>query len=458
MIDPTLLSRSAIELAGLLDTGELTAVELLEQSLAAVDAVNPTINAYLHVDLAGAQAAAAASDERRAAKQLLGPFDGVPAAVKDNIDVAGMPCTAGLAARRDYIPNADACVVQQLRDAGLIVVGKLNMEEAALGATNNNLHFGACHNPHRSGFTPGGSSGGSAAAVAAGLAALTLGTDTMGSCRIPAAYCGVVGFKPSFGLLSTRGSVAVSHRLDHIGPLARSAGDLLALLPKLSRFDQQWPYARRYSAPSKALTQCAVRLVNLPVDSVIDNAVQRVFELARDVVSDADQTDARLVGFGPMRRAGLLLSEAEMLVEHQQLLQEHRSTLSPMLERLLSFAEGKSAADLARARRLVDEGLVVQRELFCSADFLVMPSTPQSAFSFDDETPANQADWTSLANFSGYPAISIPAGTSNDGLPIGVQLVARPGDDLRLLALATAVEQQLAIPRTLPAPIQAMLS
>ena len=188
--------------------GECRSLALTQATLAAIAAAHSRLRAYLHVDAAGACQAAAQSDARRAAGRLRSPLDGLSLAVKDNIDVAGLPTTAGMATRRGRTAERDAFVVQQLRGAGMVLLSKLNMHEAAIGATNDNPFSGRCDNPLRAGQTPGGSSGGSAAAAAAGLCALALGTDTMGSVRIPAAYCGGVGFKPSWGRVSTRGTVA----------------------------------------------------------------------------------------------------------------------------------------------------------------------------------------------------------------------------------------------------------
>ena len=239
--DMQLLGRDLTTQAAALAAGELSSVELVGQVLAAIDASQPAVNSYIAVDADAALAAASASDQRRQA----GALEGLPVAVKDNIDVAGVRTTAGMGTRRDAPPaSADSPSVAALRGAGAILVGKLNMHEAAMGADNDNPFFGACHNPHRHGYTPGGSSGGSGAAVAAGLCAAALGTDTMGSVRIPASYCGVVGLKPSWGAVSTRGTVALCRRLDHIGPLARSARDLRVLLDTIAGFDPDCAQSR----------------------------------------------------------------------------------------------------------------------------------------------------------------------------------------------------------------------
>ena len=188
-----LLSRDLTALSAALSSGGIGSVELVGQTLAAIDASQPVLNSYIAVDADAALSAAAASDRRRARGEA-GALEGLPVAVKDNIDAAGFATTAGMDTRRHAAPAAqDSPAVAALRAAGAVIVGKLNLHEAAMGADSDNPFYGACHNPHRPGYTPGGSSGGSGAAVAAGLCAAALGTDTMGSVRIPASYCGVVG-------------------------------------------------------------------------------------------------------------------------------------------------------------------------------------------------------------------------------------------------------------------------
>ncbi|MEO8777873.1 MAG: amidase [Rhodanobacter sp.] len=442
--DPLLLGEDMTAQLARLDRGKLGCVELLEHQLAAIAASQSTLNAYLAVDESGTRTAAADSDARRKAGNAR-PLEGVPIAIKDNLDVAGMVTTAGMATRRDSAPaRTDSTAVARLRQAGAVIVGKLNMHEAAAGADNNNPHFGACHNPHRHGFTPGGSSGGSGAAVAAGLCSAALGTDSMGSVRIPASYCGVVGLKPSWGAISTRGSVALSHRLDHVGPLARSARDLRRLLPVLAGFDAA-------SAQSRAITLTPastgpLRLGVVDFGKAIDYAdgvfseFARALEVLKGLGHRRIDLPAPELIPGHLRRAGLLLCEAEMLVEHRHDWQNRRNDFSPILTSLMSYAEGKSASDLVDATRLLDQGQVQLQQWLASCDVLVMPTTPQRAFAFDDTVHVNQSDLTGYANFAGNPALSVPMPVAEGELPVGLQLIGRIGDELRLIALAEAFQ------------------
>ena len=442
--DPLLLGEDMTAQLARLDVGGLSCVELLEQQLTAIAASQPTLNAYLAVDESGAQAAAAESDARRKAGNAR-PLEGVPIAIKDNLDVAGRVTTAGMATRRDSAAaDVDSAAVAHLREAGAVILGKLNMHEAAMGADNNNPHFGACHNPHRPGFTPGGSSGGSGAAVAAGLCSAALGTDSMGSVRIPASYCGVVGLKPSWGAISARGSVVLSRRLDHVGPLARSARDLRRLLPVLAGFDPA-------SAQSRAITMAPASTGNLRL-GVVDfgNAVEYSDDVGAEFARSLEvlrnlghrQIDLSAPAFPPShsRRAGLLLCEAELLVEHRYDWQHRREHFSPLMAKLMSYAEDRSAADLIDASRLLDQAQVQLQQWLASCDVLVMPTTPQRAFAFVDAVPVNQSDLTGYANFAGNPALSVPMPVADGALPLGLQLVGRVGDELRLIALAEAFQ------------------
>ena len=243
-----------------IESGRIEPLGLTRLMLERIAAFNPALNLFVTLCRDAALGDAAASGERAASGQRRGPLDGIPVALKDNIDLAGVPTSNGFGGPPWRVPARDAEVVRRLRAAGAVILGKLNMHEGALGATTDNPHFGASINPHCPGYTPGGSSGGSAAAVAAGLCVAALGTDTGGSVRIPAAYCGVVGLKPSHGLVSTGGVVPLSWRLDHVGPLTRTVADARLVFTALQAFDQECPEsgpARRSIPPPAGRPGCA---------------------------------------------------------------------------------------------------------------------------------------------------------------------------------------------------------
>ncbi|WP_425253228.1 amidase [Janthinobacterium sp. NFX145] len=432
--------------AAALADGALTSVALTQQLLARIERHNPRLNCYLHVDAQGALAAARQSDARRAEGRALGPLDGIGIAVKDNIDVAGMPTTAGMATRRGRLALADAFVVRQLRAAGAVMLGKLNMHEAALGATNQNPHFGDCHNPHRHGYTPGGSSGGSACAVAAGLASAALGSDTMGSVRIPASYCGVAALKPSRGVVSTGGSVACGYRLDTLGPMARSARDLQLLLEVLAQFDPACAEARRVvlsplpAGPLRFLAPSDLPALGVAPDvAALFEAQLALFEAQGHALLRVSFAD---YGFAAARRAGLLVCEGDLLIEHGADRLAQPQNFSPALAGMLDFAAARDLSSLARAHRVIDAAALRVHDWFSHADFVLLPSAPQRAFAFGGAVPANQADLTSIANMSGVPAVSVPMLVAQGELPAGLQIIGPHGSDSALLALACAYQQQ----------------
>lgn len=422
-----------------LAAGQVRAESLTQACLDAIAQANARLNAFVAVDALGALAQAQASDSRRAQGKTIGRLDGVPVAVKDNIDVAGLPTHAGLPGAR--APAArDAAVIERLRGAGAVILGKTGMDEGP-GAQGANPHWGDVHNPWRHGFSPGGSSAGSAAAVAAGLCAAAIGTDTLGSVRIPASYCGVYGFKPTAGEISWRGIAPAARRLDCVGLLARSVDDLAVLYHVLAGYDAADPRSRRRRLEPELPdwepdTLRVGVLADLPAWGT-SAAVEAVFARALDTLAH-ELPNRRRVDFADFpipaaRRAGLLLVEAEILGAYPA---QVLAGVSPQLARLLDYARGKFAADYATADRLLDAAVLKARRLFADVDVLVTPTTPQVAFAHGESAPVDQADFTAFANLAGCPAVSLPMGTTADGLPCGLQLMGPPGSDLRLLDLA----------------------
>lgn len=422
-----------------LAAGRVTAAALAEAQLEQIARAQPTLNAFITVDHERTLAAARESDARRRSGKP-GPLEGLPMAVKDNLDAAGWRTTAGMATRRERLPaTEDAAAVARLRAAGAVILGKLSLHEAALGADNDNPHFGACHNPHRQGWTPGGSSGGSGAAVAAQLCAAALGTDSMGSVRIPSSYCGVFGLKPSFGLVSPRGAVTVSRRLDHVGPLARSARDLGLLLDVLAGFDPECAESRRVpleAARGGTLAIGVPEFSGLNVDDDVRRAFAEGLARLRALGHRVSQLPGSAIEPGRLRRAGLLVCEAEMLVEHADDWSSRRADFSPALAGMLAWAESRSAKDFAAADRLLDAGAITMQRWLAACDLIAWPSTPQRAFAFGSPVPANQADLTCLANMAGVPALSLPLPVPPGELPIGLQLIGPAGSERTLIALA----------------------
>lgn len=419
-----------VELQRAIAGGRLAATEVVDHYLARIDRFDGALNAYVALDRDGARAAAAAArggDDAR-------PLEGVPIAVKSNIAVRGLATTAGIGALRDNLADDDAAVVRRLRDAGAIILGHVNMHEAALGATTDNAHFGATHNPWRHGHTPGGSSGGSGAAVAAGLCAAALGTDTLGSVRIPAAYNGVYGLKPTNGLVSDDGLVPLSTRLDAIGPLARSLADLAAVMTVIAPL----PPAERVT---KVATLDVVRGTAMAGD------VRRAYQLAVDLLAglgvavqdyatdDLDLTRSRMAGFVAAAR------EAD--THFRSAIDRDPDGFSSQFKGLLDFARRFDKASIAAGERVLASTTSLLRSILADAEAIILPTAPQTAFPLAEPAPVTQADFTGLANIAGLPAISVPAGLSAGGLPIGVQFVGREGGERTIIDLAVRLDAVL---------------
>lgn len=419
----------ACEAATALAQGSVTALELADACLERIAGRRGReLNAFIHVSGELAREQARDSDRRRAAGNPRSRLDGVPIAVKDNIDVLGMPTTNGLAA--SWMPTADAPVVRRLRDSGMTLLGKLNMHEGALGATTDNPHHGRCMHPTLPGFTPGGSSGGSAAAVAGGLCPVALGTDTMGSVRLPAAYCGIVGFKPSADYWPVTGVMPLSAGLDTIGPLARRVADIALLLGEA--LDRSAPDRLRFA-----------RLANFEAVG-IEPECRAAFEGALDRMAAAGVAieSVHMDGYDPgaCRRAGFVVAEVDAAAAHAELLATVPDAFSPDFRAMLAYGAAVAPERYRRERTTIERAGAALRAVLDRFDVAVSPAAPQPSFRFDDPVPANQADFSAIANFAGCPAVSIPLPPSADGRPIGLQLMAAPGRDSMLLSVAALLE------------------
>ncbi|RJF93818.1 amidase [Sphingomonas cavernae] len=412
--------------------GETTPAAVVEHYLARIDAHDAAIHAYVEVDRDGARAAAEESG-RRIADGTARPLEGVPVAVKANIAVSGLDWNAGMEARRGITAAEDAEAVRRLRAAGAIILGTLNMHEAALGATTDNAWFGRTINPHREGYTPGGSSGGSGAAVSAGLCVASLGTDTMGSVRIPAAYNGVYGIKPTHGTIPDAGLVPLSEWLDSIGPIARSIDDLEVVLAVLAE-------------PAPA-TSMLTRLVLLDSFDDLDcePAVLDAYRRALALLEDMPRTALTLHDTAAdVRFAGFVVAARELITHLGATRTETADRLSDELRFMLDYADSRSDADVARAETIIDRTRTRVRDAMGSDGVLLMPTAPQAAFRHSTRPPANQSAFTAFANIAGLPAISIPAGLDDDDLPVAVQLVGAPHSEAALIALAKKLDAGLA--------------
>ena len=439
-----------VALAGQLARGETTSAALTEQFLARIAERDKTLNSFITATADAARAMAADSDRRRAAKISLGPLDGIPIALKDNIDLAGVATTAGIEARRKRVSATDAVVTARLKAAGAVILGKLNMHEGAHGATTANDAYGYCFNPHRAGYTPGGSSGGSGAAVAAGLCAAALGTDTLGSIRIPAAFCGIAGIKPTRGLVSARGVVPLAWSLDHVGPMAPKVADLAVMLEAIAGGDSGDPVSATPPVPFDFSLRDTgslkgLRIGRVAIDDSCDADVAAGYEAALTVLQKlrAEIVTADLDGYdhAALRPKALLVIEADLALIHADDLEKTPTGFTQVFRDGVEFGRKQSAPKLAAAIEAIRNVRPIAARLFGAVDALVTPTTPTPAFSFKSPMPKTITAFTAFANYAGAPAVSVPMGLTRERLPMGLQVTCRPFADMTALRIAIGYEQ-----------------
>ncbi len=362
---------------------------------------------------------AAASGARWRDGAPLSLLDGVPFGVKANIAVRGFPWHGGIAARREVRASRDADCVGLLRAAGMIPMALFNMHEAALGETTDNPAFRTTRNPHDAGRIPGGSSGGSAAAVAAGFAPIALGTDTLGSVRLPSALCGVVGFKPGRGRIPLGGVLPLSPQFDHVGVHCRSVADAAAVvgLFQPDSQDGDGPCAGgETETGSLPLARWEVALQE-PVAPAVETAFGRIVA-DHGVARQVDWSDVDLSG---LRRAGLLMCEREAAAWYANLLDENPEGFGSTFRRLVEWGATQPEAKVQRAKRLLAER---SRRLCANLgeQLLLSPTTAHLAPRHGGQVPVTLADLTAPAAIAGVPAVSVPMDTSSGELPMGVQI------------------------------------
>jgi aspartyl-tRNA(Asn)/glutamyl-tRNA(Gln) amidotransferase subunit A len=433
-------------LADLFAARAVTPVEACEVYLSRIGGLDGAVGAFVDVDAAGARAAAHDSARRWAAGEPLSAIDGVPVSVKANVAVKGLPWTAGIDAYRDRRAHADALAVARLRDAGAVILGTTNMHEGAFGALTDNAWFGRTQNPWLHGNTAGGSSGGSAAAVTAGLCAGSLGTDTLGSVRIPSSYCGCVGHKPTQGLIPTDGVTALSWTLDHVGVHARSVADAARLLAAACGAEAELVTEIAEPASVEQLRDGLVGLLiwdgQVEVEPSIAAAVERAAARAREAGIEVEPVRLE-IDFDEMVRLAALVCAAESLVEHQDMLLATPRRFSPMLQERLEYGRRASAADLAGAYRTLAGCAEAIREALTPYTALISPTTPQTAFPFEEEESWTIPFFTGLANITGLPATAVPVGLGA-GRPLSAQVIA--WDDETSLGVAQLIGEDIGAP------------
>ncbi len=443
-------------MAAALRARKVSSRELVMQSLREIERLDPKLNAFITVTGEAALAEAAMRDEELARGIDRGPLHGIPIAHKDLMRTKGVRTTAGSKVFANYIPRRDAAIVTRLREAGAVSLGKTGLHELAYGITSNNPHFGAIHNPWDLKRIPGGSSGGSAAAVAAGMVPFATGSDTGGSIRVPASFCGVVGLKPTFGRVNVSGVLPLGFSQDHVGPLTRTVRDAAIAFQAMA--DDPTDYV---PPADSDLTEVRIGLPENFFMELVDPEVEASVRAAFD-------TAARIGG----RVVEVKVPDMEALRSAAVtcLLVEAASALRPFLDRRADFSadvlpkldQGKAIPaidyiEAQRTRRRIGRQFA---KLFETVDCIFTPATPMPAPKIgqttleiqgtSEEVRAVATRFSRGMNALGLPAISIPCGFSLRGLPIGLQIIAAAGQDDRLLHAAAAMEDALVLSGRVP--------
>ncbi len=450
MSDVALLPLQAA--SALIHSRRASSVDLVRACLDRIARHDRELGAFITLTADSALDEAKRADADLANGHDRGPLHGIPIALKDLYDTAGVRTTGGSRIYGDRVPEKDSAVVETLRSAGAVFLGKLNLHEWALGVTSQNPHFGAACNPWDISRIPGGSSGGSAVAVASGFCFMSPGSDTGGSIRIPASLCGVAGLKPTYGRVSLRGAIALSWTLDHAGPLARTVGDLALALNAIARHDPLDPSSADVATedyPSGLEDGAAGVRIVIPtnhffdeVDPEVDAAVREAARVLTSLgASVTEMALPRVELLAPTQRAILLTDAAAVHREH---LRERAADIGADVLTRLRTGQTLTGVDYAQARRDRDElrreWLAVLRE----QDVILSPTTLITAPLRDGQDAVAAAQRltanTSPFNLTGLPAISVPCGFSAAGLPIGLQLAAGPWREGLLLRVARAYE------------------
>lgn len=452
---PTILPATAMSCCSLLAQKEISALELIDTVLQQADAINPQINALIDIDPDAARTAARQSDDRRRRGETLGPLDGIPVTVKDNLAVRGMKATWGSRVYAERIAPEDDPSIARLRQDGAVIWAKTNLPELALAGVTDNALFGATRNPLDITLTPGGSSGGAAAALAAGLGPLAVGTDAGGSARRPAAYTGTVGFRPSNGMIA-RGTFfpTTTYDCQTIAPMARSVADVQLLFNILRGPDRAdrttlMSAALSFPTPQRLRIRYFATVEGKPVDPMIDAGVATAVQRLETMGHEVSECSAPF-NLADMEAIWSVLIAAGTAAARRSLPATLPAPLTPVIDGLIERANKLSAAEYVGTIAQIHTIRRAFDQLFTECDVLLSPTSPCFPWTLDqpfpkaiagqEAGPRDTAIFYPFVNIAGLPAIAIPVGGIETPLPVSMQLVAGYRRDETLLALAQAIE------------------
>jgi aspartyl-tRNA(Asn)/glutamyl-tRNA(Gln) amidotransferase subunit A len=458
---------------------DVSAVDVTQAYLDEITAHGETVGAFLSVDSAGALAQAAEVDRKRSSGESVGKLAGLPVAVKDNICTKGLATTCASRMLENFVPPYDAHVTTQLRNAGAVIIGKANLDEFAMGSSTENSALKVTRNPWNSDHAPGGSSGGSAAAVAARFAQLGIGSDTGGSIRQPASFCGVVGMKPTYGRVSRYGLVAFASSLDQIGPFATDVTGTALLLETLAGYDNRDSTSVDRPVPSYSATVdqpleglrvgVVAEFFGDGIDSDVDSAVRAAIDVYRSLGAEVSEVSLPHTKYAVATYYLIACSEASSNLARYDGV--HYGRRAEQFENMIDmYAASRAEGFGAEVKRRIMLGVFALSEgysdqyylkalkvrrlirndfdaAFANVDVLAGPTCPTTAFKIgelvDDPLQMYLSDICTIsANLAGIPGVSVPAGFSSNGLPIGLQLLAGPFEEEKLLRAARMFERE----------------
>jgi aspartyl-tRNA(Asn)/glutamyl-tRNA(Gln) amidotransferase subunit A len=450
-----LCEMSLADVGALIRSQSVSPVEVTEEALARIERLNPRLNAFWTVTAELAREQARAAETEITKGQYHGPLHGVPVGLKDLIYTQGIRTTAGSKIFADFVPDYDATVVEKLRRAGAVMVGKTALHEFAYGISNDNPHFGPTRNPWNPERVSGGSSGGNGAAIAARMCWGAIGTDTGGSIRIPSSFCGVAGLKPTRGRVSLHGIYPLGFSLDHAGPMARHVVDVGLLYQVIAGFDPKDEFSCDHALGEITLRKSLQGTrVGVPANFFFDSLQPEVEQLMCKAVIVLEELGAVAVllaipGMAELTEASAASLTAEAYVLHKDHLAERGGDLGEDVRQRIEKGREMSGADYVKAQLTRARVRRELEELFGQVDVIVTPTTPLVAFPLQaSPATANAADLRTSAtlllrgfNGSGHPALSVCCGFTNEGLPVGLQIVSRLWDEAAALRVGYAYEQ-----------------
>ncbi|WP_078409056.1 amidase [Priestia abyssalis] len=441
--------RSISSLSEYLKNKEVSPVELTAKLLERIEKIEPSLNAFITVLADDAMKEAERAEQELLAGNVRSPLHGVPIAIKDIFETKNRVTTAGSKIFEYWKPDRDAVVIQRLKEAGAIIIGKTNLHEFAMGATTENPHYGPTRNPWNLNKIPGGSSGGSAAAVAAGMCYGALGTDTGGSIRLPAAICGIVGLKPTYDLVSRKGCVPLSWTFDHIGPMTRTVEDSAIMLRVLAEQDQLRKTDISMDFNKEQIKGVRIGIVHEYFFEQMDHEMKEIVEQAIRKLSElgAEIVEINLSGIAEALEAQKMISKSEAYSFHESMFTKYPEMYGDDSNIRLSSGRAVTASEYLHAQKVRKQFIQSTLEAMSECDVMLTPTNTIIPYDIGTIGPEQSIPnifnlgRTPIGNFLGFPALNVPCGFTREQLPVGMQLIGKPYSEGLLLEVGHVYEK-----------------